>query len=48
MRIATPGHLVFPNRASIVRTGFGDRASQRRKEELAGRGHAWRAQDGAS
>ena len=42
--------LVSPNRAPLVRAGFGaevDRAMQRREEALVGKGHAWRAADGA-
>ena len=42
--------LVSPNRAPLVRAGFGaevDRAMQRRREALVDKGHAWRAADGA-
>jgi hypothetical protein len=42
--------LISPNRAPLVRAGFGaevDRAMQRRKEALVDKGHAWRAVDGA-
>jgi len=42
--------LASPNRASIVRAGFGaevDAAKQRRKGALVDKGHAWRAPDGA-
>ena len=42
--------LVSPNRAPLVRAGFGaevDRAMERRREALVDKGHAWRATDGA-
>ena len=42
--------LISPNRAPLVRIGFGaevDQAMQRRREALVDKGHAWRAADGA-
>ena len=42
--------LASPNRAPLVRAGFGaevDQAMQRRREVLVDKGHAWRAADGA-